>query len=80
VTLWALLHRSESRLDGYREYLCYENCLPVLFRSRAAARAHAQAKYGYFKREDLRAEPHGWRMPTPVRVSLNYSFKAAERE
>jgi hypothetical protein len=32
---------------------------------------YAEEKWGYIKkRDDLRAEPHGWRMPRAVRVTV----------
>lgn len=68
---WALLWRSDNALDGKSRHFITENGVPVLFATRAAARDHARAKYGYIaKRKDLRSEPHGWRMPAPVRVKL----------
>jgi hypothetical protein len=71
VSDWGLLWRSCSFLDGRREHLIREDCLVKMFRTRREARAYAQEKYGYIKtREDLRREPHGWRMPAPVRVSI----------
>jgi hypothetical protein len=45
--------------------------MPVLFSSRALAREWIEDHYGYIKqRRDLRAEPHRWRMPQPVRVTV----------
>lgn len=68
---WGALWHSENRLDGVREHLCCENCLPVLFVTRRECRAWIVDRYGYIKtRRDLRAEPHGWRMPRPVRVTI----------
>ena len=68
---WAALWHSENALDGVREHLLHENCLPVLFRTRAEARQYIEKRYGYIKtRSDLREEPHCWRMPKPVRVSI----------
>ena len=70
VTRWGVLWRQSSTLDGKSEHLCFENLLPVLFVTRAEARAWANARFGYIKdRPDLRAEPYGWKMPVPVRVS-----------
>jgi hypothetical protein len=70
--LWAAQWHSKCRLDGETKYLCYSSdCLPKLFRTRAACRAWIKAKYGYIaERPDLRAEPFGWKMPKPVRVQL----------
>lgn len=44
---------------------------PVAFRTRAEARAWVTEYYGYIAdRADLRAEPHGWRVPRVVRVMV----------
>lgn len=69
--VWAALWRSKNRIDGTREHLIYEDLLPVLFRSRKEARVYINREYGYIaRRPDLRAEPHGWRLPIPVRVRI----------
>jgi hypothetical protein len=71
VTLWAGQWRSKNSLDGKIEHVLYENCLPVLFRTRKDARDYIQTKYGYIKtRTDLREEPFGWRMPKVVKVEI----------
>lgn len=52
-------------------HLLFNNGLPLLFKTRDDARAYAAREYGYIKkRPDLRAFPHGWRMPRPVRVTV----------
>lgn len=67
--VWAAMWRSENMADGKTRYLLNENCLPVLFRTRRETREYIEKKYGYIRRSrGLRAEPHGWRMPIPVRV------------
>ncbi len=66
---WGLLWHSKDRLDGVREHLIYENCVPMIFQRRSEARAYATQRYGYIKtRKDLRSEPCGWRLPIPVHV------------
>jgi hypothetical protein len=51
--------------------LLRENFVPVIFPTRREAREWIKAKYGYIaERPDLRAEPHGWRVPTAVRVDV----------
>ena len=71
TSLWAAQWYSRNRVDGEHRHLLNEDCLPVLFRTRARCRAYIQQKYGYIKdREDLRAEPHGWRVPRAVKVSI----------
>lgn len=71
---WAILHRSDNRLDGHREWLegdAKHATRTLLFPSRAAARGHVADKHGYLRnRPDLREEPHGWHMPRPVQVRL----------
>lgn len=67
---WGLEWFSETKLDGTTHHLIFENCRPVFFDSRHEARKYANEKYGYIKsRKDLRVEPHGWRMPKPVRIT-----------
>lgn len=71
IKRWGLLWHSRNRLDGERAHLIMENCQPALFRTRAAAREFAKQRYGYIaNRPDLQAEPHGWRLPQPVRVEI----------
>lgn len=75
--LWAAQWRSRSNLSGAREYLLNENCLPVMFLSRDAARAWIKDKFGYIAMHpDLRVEPHGWKMPRAVRVRVIVSEAA----
>lgn len=69
---WAVQWYSRNRLDGVTRHWewDYERG-PVLFHTRAAARAFIREKYGYIAtRPDLRAEPHGWRVPRAIRVSV----------
>ena len=69
--LWAGEWHSNNLLDGERRHLLYENGLPVLFGTRKACREFIKANYGYVaEREDLRTEPHGWRMPQAVKVKI----------
>ncbi len=69
--LWGGLWRSENRLDGVCEHLLYENCLPVLFRTKREAVSFIKEKYGYIStRPDLKAEPFCWRVPKAVRVKV----------
>jgi len=44
---------------------------PLLYRTRAECRTAIEIMFGYFReRPDLRAEPHGWKMPRPVKVKV----------
>lgn len=71
ITCWCLMWRSENELDGISRHFIHEKRLPALFLTRAEARRYADEHWGYIKkRADLRAEPHGWRMPKPIRVSI----------
>jgi hypothetical protein len=68
---WAVLWRSNNRLDGKREWLLREDCVPVLFATKAAAKEWIDKQYSYIRnRPDLRAEPHGWRMPIAIKVQV----------
>jgi hypothetical protein len=75
---WGILWRSNNRLDGLREHLVHDgNCEPILEKTRQEARALIKAKYGYIKdRPDLQREPHGWKMPIPIKVIV--SIRPAE--
>lgn len=69
--IWAAQWHSQNQLDGERKHLLYEDCLPKLFTTRRETREYIKAKFGYIAdRPDLRAEPHGWRMPQPVKVTV----------
>ena len=69
--IWGIRWHSKNRSDGVSEHLMYKGCLPLLFTTRREARAYIQKWYGYIKeRDDLRREPHGWRLPTAVKVSI----------
>ena len=63
---------SRNKLDGVTRHLILsERGEPLHFRTRAACAAFIKEKYGYIaKSPDLRREPHGWRVPKPVRVRI----------
>lgn len=72
--MWAAQWRSCNLLDGERRYLLRAvpgDPLPALFRTRGAAREWIKEHFWYCNRPDLQREPHGWRMPQPVRVSVD---------
>ncbi len=73
MSLWGLLWVQRGRFAN--EHLIYgDNCLPAMFRTRQEARAWAIRHYGFIRdRADLRAPPHEWRMPRPVRVAVKWS-------
>ncbi len=71
AVIWGALWRSCNFLDGEQSHIINKGCLPVLFRTRREARKFIDAEYGYIRtRPDLREEPHGWKVPVPVRVEV----------
>ena len=45
----------------------------LLFNTRKEARKFIKENYSFIRtRKDLRKEPHGWRMPKPVKVNVRY--------
>ena len=70
---WALLWHTTNLLDGDRSLFLNRTDSPgvLLFRTRQEARAYAWKQFGYIaRRPDLKREPHGWRVPKAVRVSV----------
>lgn len=77
---WAIKWISNNRLDGRNEHLMGQSSnfqteksgyRIMCFRTRRQARDHVKMHYSYIKdRKDLREEPHGWRMPQVVKVSV----------
>ncbi len=66
---WSVLWRSENISDGKTERLHGTGGELPLFKTRQQARDFINEHYGYMRgRSDLKAEPHGWKMPIPVRV------------
>ena len=71
-TFWGCEWHSRNRRDGEECSLMWEQGKPLIFETRAEARAFIKHKWGYIaERPDLRAEPHGWRMPRAVRVVVS---------
>jgi hypothetical protein len=74
-TAWAILWRSDNLLDGESEYflgMTDHPCRKALFNTRAEARTFITKHFGYLRdRRDLRDEPHGWKMPVPMRVKIH---------
>jgi hypothetical protein len=69
---WGALWYSNNHLDGITRYIIYENYIPALFNTKREVMKFIKDRYGYIaKRKDLRDEPHGWRMPKPVRVKIS---------
>ena len=70
-TYWAAEWRHVNRPDGDTSHLLHEDLFPKLFKTRRECRAWIEEKFGYIRdRPDLRAEPHGWRMPRPVLITV----------
>lgn len=71
MTLWAAQWHSRNKTEGDKKHICYENCMPVIFRTRAEARKWIELRYGFIKtRPDLKQEPHGWRLPRAIKVGI----------
>ena len=70
--MWLPEWYSKNKLDGVTRHLIrYERGQPLHFRTKRECAAFIKATYGYIgKRRDLRVEPHGWRVPKPVRVKI----------
>ena len=72
VVLWGALWREKNSRDGKSEELICANGFPVMFKTRDESRQYIDEKYGYLKsRPDLKSEPHGWKLPIPIRVSVS---------
>jgi len=73
---WAIKWKSESKLNGKREFLIgLDGYTTIVFRLRKDARTFCKEKFGYIKtRKDLRSEPHGWKMPQVVKVEININI------
>lgn len=77
-TKWAVKFRVDNAIDGRYEYLVWHRnryslglFRLAIFDTRAEARQYIAETYGYIRdRPDLRAKPHGWKMPIPVKVRV----------
>ena len=68
---WGILWRSDNRLDGKCEHLVIRHGPYDLFQTRKDCRDFIEKEYGWIRaRDDLRREPHGWKMPKAVRVFI----------
>lgn len=70
--LWAAEWYSKNNLGGITRHIIYNHdCFPALFHTRRECREFIKSKYGYIaERDDLQREPHGWRIPKPVKVEI----------
>lgn len=73
---WAALWRSKNKLDGEDRHLLYFDGVVALFSTRRQAKAFIDREYGFTRRPDLRREPHGWRIPQPIRVRIKFANAA----
>ena len=70
---WAIQWRQENSLDGKRSYLLGVGDGYKTFRTRSQAREFIEERFGYIRnRTDLKAEPHGWKMPRAIKVTIDY--------
>ena len=77
---WVLIWHSANLVDGCTERIISNNHGPLLFRTRKEARELAKLRYGYIHtRPDLRAEPHGWRLPVAVKATITIQAKTEVR-
>lgn len=68
---WGCLWRTRTQMEGERRHLIAAAGIPLLFSTKKAASAYIDENYGHMcRRPDLRAEPHGWLLPQPVRVTV----------
>lgn len=71
VLRWGILFQSDNRLEGRTRHLQWNGEAPFLFMTRREARAFIEKRWGYIRtRPDLKAEPHGWKMPKAVKVAV----------
>lgn len=78
--IWGAVHQFSNRhnLDfvktgknhSHGRLIC-ERGLPVMFTRKKDMAQYISIRYGYIaNRKDLRAYPHGWRMPKIVKVKV----------
>lgn len=71
---WAAKWVAVNKRGRDRHFLRGSDCNVLLFHTRRQAREFIKEAYGYIaQREDLKAEPHGWRMPQAVKVKVVFS-------
>ena len=77
---WGVLWRVNNKASGEILSLIYaETGTPVLFKSKRLAKEWIRQNHASVAhRTDLRAEPYGWRMPIPVRVSITFEAVGGE--
>ena len=69
---WGVEWHSKSEVDGERRFIMWAFGHPLAFFTRKAAKDWIDENYGYIKkRPDLKGEPHGWRLPQPIRIRIS---------
>lgn len=69
---WGAMWHSVNSLNGEVRHLMCRGLMPVLFLKRKESVAWINQHYGYIRnRPDLRLEPHGWRLPKPIKVRIS---------
>jgi hypothetical protein len=74
--VWVPVHDCTNNLDGHKRYLQCKHWRDEsrhwqFFRTRRECLEYIKENHGYIaKRPDLRREPHCWRVPKPVRVTV----------
>ena len=72
---WGVEWHSVNQLDGDNRYLMWHKQWPLVFNTREEARRWIERHYGYIRyRKDLQCEPHGWRSPKAVKVTLTLDY------
>lgn len=80
---WAAIWRSANKMDGETRHIIHRGLLPAIFKTRKQTVEFIEKEYGYIRhRTDLKREPHGWRIPKPVRVTItpNTKLSGGEKE
>jgi hypothetical protein len=73
---WAPKWEQNNFLDGHKAHLClfdWRKPTPfnLLFKTRRECEAYIKGEWGYIaRRNDLKREPHCWRVPKAVRVKV----------
>jgi len=71
--IWGVLWIQKGSIDGDCESLVYKDCKPVMFSTKRECKKFIDETYKFITaRKDLRRYPHGWRLPKPVKLRINY--------
>ena len=77
---WAAIWRSANKMDGETRHIIHRGLLPAIFKTRKQTVDFIEKEYGYIRtRPDLKSEPHGWRIPKPVRVTITPNDQSQAR-